>query len=210
MNQEHKELYDKLTRLQKGVCLGILEGKVYTKAYYDAGGLAKSDEYANQIVSRMLSTDVNVIAFMDAMENEAITSAVMTKREALERLSAIAYTSVSDLVEFSTKEFDGAEGEVIKQTVWELKDGYAQNPERMAAISELSTGKDGFKFKLHSSTAAIKELAGMLGWNSPIKQEITGKDGGAIEVADMSDRDKARRIAFLLAKGVRENEQNKE
>jgi len=43
-----------------------------------------------------------------------------------------------------------------------------------------------------------------------IQQEITGKDGGAIEVADMSDRDKARRIAFLLAKGVRENEQNKE
>ena len=39
--------------------------------------------------------------------------------------------------------------------------------------------------------------------------ELTGKDGGAIEV-EMSDRDKARRIAFLLAKGVRENEQKKE
>lgn len=39
-----------------------------------------------------------------------------------------------------------------------------------------------------------------------ITQELTGKDGGAIEIADMSDREMARRIAFALAKGVQDSE----
>lgn len=203
MKPEHKALYDKLTRLQKGVCLGILEGNVYTKAYYDAGGIAANDENANRIVSRMLSTDVHVMEFMSAMEDEAVTNAVMTRRQALERLSIIAGTSASDLVNFSTIEFEVAEGERKKQSIWSLKDGVEQTPEAMAAIAELSAGKDGFKFKMHSSTAAIKELANMLGWDSPKKVELTGKDGGKIEIK-MSDRERARRGAFMLAKGIRD------
>ncbi len=38
-------------------------------------------------------------------------------------------------------------------------------------------------------------------YGDKIAQEITGKDGGAIEVADMSDREIARRLAFTLTKG---------
>ena len=38
-------------------------------------------------------------------------------------------------------------------------------------------------------------------YGEKIAQEITGKDGGAIEVADMSDREIARRLAFTLTKG---------
>lgn len=208
MKPEHKVLYDKLTRLQKGVCLGVLEGNAYAKAYFDAGGIAKDNDIANQIVSRMMSSDVNVKNFMSAMEDEAVTSAVMTRRQALERLSIIAGTSASDLVDFSTIEFEVADGGRKKQSIWSLKDGVEQTPEAMAAIAELSAGKGGFKFKMHSSTAAIKELANMLGWDSAKKVEITGKDGGAIETTDMTEREIARRIAFALAKGVQDSEQN--
>jgi len=35
--------------------------------------------------------------------------------------------------------------------------------------------------------------------------EITGKDGGPIEVTDMSDRDIAKRIAFAMAQGMNAN-----
>ncbi len=210
MKPEHKALYDNLTRLQKGVCLGVLEGNAYAKAYFDAGGIAKDNDIANQIVSRMMSSDVNVRAFMSAMESEAITSAVMTRRQALERLSFIAGTSVSDIVEFSTIELGGDDGKTHSQSIWALKDGVMQTPEALASIAELSAGKDGFKFKMHSSTAAIKELSSMLGWDSAKRVEITGKNGGALEVSDMSEREIARRIAFALAKGVQDDEQNAE
>ena len=36
------------------------------------------------------------------------------------------------------------------------------------------------------------------------RQEVTGKDGGPIEMADLSDVEKARRLAFLLRSGAEE------
>lgn len=38
------------------------------------------------------------------------------------------------------------------------------------------------------------------------KQEITGKDGGAIETKDLSGNDVARRLAFALAKGMQQGD----
>lgn len=49
-------------------------------------------------------------------------------------------------------------------------------------------------------------IARDLGLKEATTQEITGKNGGAIETADMSEREIARRIAFALAKGVKSNE----
>lgn len=53
-------------------------------------------------------------------------------------------------------------------------------------------------------------IARDLGLKEATTQELTGKDGGAIEVADMSDRERARRIAFTLAKGVQDYEHGDE
>lgn len=39
-------------------------------------------------------------------------------------------------------------------------------------------------------------------WAEKIINEHTGKDGGPIEVADMSDVERARRVAFALAKAA--------
>lgn len=203
MSPELKALFDELTRLQKGTCLGLIEGKGQAKAYFDAGGIAKSEANAASIVSRMLAKDDKVIAFMKAADNEAVTSAVMTRREALERLSVIASTSASDLVEFSTIKIVDSEGVEQRQSIWHLKDGVEQTPEAMAVLAELNTGKDGFKFKVHSPTAAMKELAAMLGWNAPTKIAETDSEGNDRE--GMSNRELARRVAYALAQGVEES-----
>ena len=42
------------------------------------------------------------------------------------------------------------------------------------------------------------------------KQEITGKDGGAIETKDLSGNDVARRLAFALAKGMQQGDSSDE
>lgn len=50
---------------------------------------------------------------------------------------------------------------------------------------------------------ARKWMAGKLQpkkYGDKIHQELTGKDGGAIEVADMTDIERARRVAFALVK----------
>jgi hypothetical protein len=41
-------------------------------------------------------------------------------------------------------------------------------------------------------------------WRDKQEHEHTGKDGGPIETADVSERDLARRIAFVLAKATKE------
>lgn len=59
---------------------------------------------------------------------------------------------------------------------------------------------------LSATVSAVSEFNRMSGNHAATKSEITGKNGGAIEMADMSDREIARRIAFTLAKGARSNE----
>jgi phage terminase small subunit len=61
---------------------------------------------------------------------------------------------------------------------------------------------DETKYRIQS----IKQLGDMEGWNAPAKHEHTGKDGEAIEVKETSGSDLARRIAFLLASGVKDAE----
>lgn len=188
MKPEHKVLFNKLTRLQKGVCLGVLEGKKHAPAYFDAGGVAKSEESAKTIVGRMLKHDADVVAFMDAVEEEAISSTVMTKREALERLSRIASTPISEIVDSRTGK--------IRQGVTD---------EELSALCEISVSKAGeIKYKAHSAIAAINDLAKMLGWNAPTKIAETDTDGND---KDIADREVARRIAFALSKAVQDTDE---
>ena len=53
----------------------------------------------------------------------------------------------------------------------------------------------------HNMIKATTEIAKLHGLTAD-KLEITGKDGGAIETKDLTDNDRARRIAFSLAKGL--------
>lgn len=61
--------------------------------------------------------------------------------------------------------------------------------------------KDGFEMKLRSRDHALDQAFKHLGLGAPQKVEHTGKDGGPVEVDSMSPKDRARRIAFTLAKG---------
>lgn len=44
-------------------------------------------------------------------------------------------------------------------------------------------------------------------YGDKITAELTGKDGGPIETADVTDTERARRIAFTLAQGLKETVQ---
>ena len=177
LTDEQKVLFDALTKLQQKFVLGIMKGLNQTDAYKQAGGKAKTDDIARSTASTML-TNVNVKSFLDAMNEVAVSDAIMTREEALERLSAIGRASVSEMVEFSEHDMGkDDDGNQVIQAVWRFKNSALQNPQALSAISELTAGKDGIKLKLHDPKAAIKQIVDMQGWEAPKKLDHTSTDG---------------------------------
>lgn len=197
MTPEQKALFDQLTELQQRTAINVLAGMSQRQGYYAAGGTAKSDEVADAVASELLSNP-KVKAFMDAMKAAAVSEAVMSRTEAMEKLSVLARTDLKDLVDFGEYELGSdADGNPIVQSSWRIKDSVFQDPVKMAAISELTASKEGIKIKTHGPLNAIKQLADMQGWNAPEKKEITGANGGPIQVKDVSEYTDAELTALL-------------
>jgi len=168
---DQKQMFDALTPLQQKVVVNIIAGMSDIDSYYAAEGKAATRESAAASVSHML-TDRNVKAYVDAMKQEAVNSAVMGRTEMLERLSLLSRTPMSDLIEWHSILNDS--GEPTGQTFWRIRESAKQDPLAMASIAELTAGKDGFKLKQHSQLAAMKQLADMQGYNKPQKIEQSG------------------------------------
>ncbi|HCU0244473.1 TPA: terminase small subunit [Morganella morganii] len=179
LTDEQKVLFDALTKLQQKFVLGIVKGMNQTDAYRKAGYKATTDESAYSSSSEILR-NLKVKSFLESMNEAAVSDAIMTRQEALGRLSAIGRASVSEMVEFSEHNMGkDDDGNPVIQAVWRFKDSALQNPQALAAISELTAGKDGIKLKLHDPKAAIKQVAEMQGWEAPkeIKHDISSLPG---------------------------------
>lgn len=198
LTEEQKALFDALTKLQQKFVTQLLNGKNQTDAYKTAGGKAKTDESARASASQIL-TNVNVRAFLKCVQYEAVNEAIMTYEEAMERLSVMGRTSIADLAVFGTQVVGkDDDGNPVTQSVWSFKNASELRPEQMAAISELTAGKDGLKIKLHDPKAAIKQLAEMRGWEAPKKLEHSGPNGGAIQTANLSPDEAAEAYRKLM------------
>jgi phage terminase small subunit len=103
---------------------------------------------------------------------------------------------------------DGGDTLVIKNVVTNnvmLISSDDIDDETAGAISEISQNSNGgIKLKLHDKRAALVDLGKHLGIFTE-KVEVTGKDGGPIKTESTSDRDLAKAIALLLAKGLNAN-----
>lgn len=195
------ELASKLTKLQRQTVLGVVAGKTQRQAYYDAGGRAKSDTSADTTASEILNNP-KVDALYQEIMNGVAKTAIMTREEALERLTNLARVTVKDVAVFSKARVGEDEnGNPVHQSVWEVKDSDTIDDDQAAAISEVSTGKDGLKVKLHNSAAAIKQLSDMEGWSAPKKHELTGKGGAPLAInADVKSPEIVAALESVLSK----------
>ncbi|MDE9566087.1 terminase small subunit [Xenorhabdus bovienii] len=194
---EQKVLFDALTKLQQKFVLGILRGLSQIDAYKQAGYKAKTDESARASASEIL-TNLNVKTFLAVMNQEAVSDAVMSRQEAFERLSTMGRVSLHDIAEFRNSQIgEDDEGQPVFQASWQFKDSALQNPAALSAISELTTGKDGIKLKLHDPKAAIRQLAELMGWDAPKKTELTGANGGPIQHTDLTEEELEDRLREL-------------
>ncbi|HBC7422611.1 TPA: terminase small subunit [Serratia marcescens] len=173
LTTEQQRLFDALTPLQKKFVTWLLKGKNQTDAYKAAGGKAKTDDSARVQASRMITFD-NVQSFLQSVQYEVVSDAIMTYEEAMERLTTMGRARLRDLVEFSEHNMGADDdGQPIIQAVWRFKDSVKQTPELLDAIAELTAGKEGIRLKLHDARGAIKQLAEMRGWEAPKKSEHT-------------------------------------
>lgn len=179
MNEEQMELFRVLTPTQKMVVIEVVAGSGYIRAWRACkSDSTMSDKTAEGRVRAILKHP-KVKKFMDSMNNSKMSDAIMSKNEALERLTKIGRANIADLVDFGKVAIgeDPVTGAVIYQSIWVLKDSALQSPEALATIAELVANKEGLKIKQHSPLAAIKQLSEALGWDAPKKHDLSSKDG---------------------------------
>ncbi|MBC3211390.1 terminase small subunit [Serratia fonticola] len=200
LTKEQKALFDALTALQKKFVTHLIKGKNQTDAYKAAGGKAKGDNLRK--AAHQIATNIDVEAFLQSVQHETVSEAIMTRTEALERLTVMGRARVRDLVDFSEHKMgvDAETGEEIIQAAWRFKDSVKQHPELLDAIAEVTAGKEGIKLKLHDSRGAIKQIGEMQGWEAPKKAEVSGPGGGPIqtETVNMTPEEAAEAYSKMM------------
>lgn len=166
-----------LTPKQEKFCLEYLKTGNASEAYrtaYDAADMKPESIHRN---AYELVNNTKIASRLAELNASAVSDAVMTRQEAMEKLSNLARTDLADVVEFSSCEV-GMDGETpVIQATWKIKDSAFMNPKQLAIITELSAGREGIKIKTHSQLAAIQQLAKMQGWESATKHDHISSDG---------------------------------
>lgn len=178
------ELTKNMTTLQILTVTGIANGKSQREAYFEAGGKAKNEKAADAIVSRML-TDAKVKAFYDYLIESATKDSVMTLEQALERLSLIASTRVTDILDFEVADVETinnrGEIEIKQETIWKMKESAELQERAASAIKSVTMTKFGPKIEMYDATDAIGMLAKMKGWEAAKKIDLSVVDDGTNE-----------------------------
>ncbi len=197
---EQVELAAKLTSLQRKFVIELIKPKTSQRqAYLNAGGTAKTENSQDAAATTMFS-NVKVKAFYNAMMEAKTIDSIMSRDEALERLSKSARATIHDICTFKIVEVEtkDKEGNPVTEfnTVWEMKCTDEIDPIIAAAIKSVTFTKTGPKIEMYDSNGSIKLLSDIQGWNAPKKTELTGAGGEALNV---KTEVKAPEIASALA-----------
>lgn len=178
MTPEQRALFKKLTPFQKRLAPALLSGLKSLEAYRQARPQINNTDASARVIVHRTAHNKKFSAFIDAMQGDIISEAIMEREEALERLSNLARGSFASMVDFKNAIINVDEdGKKVLQTVWRIKDSALQDPKQLAAIAELSAGPQGLKMKLHSPIQAIQQLTALQGWAKPTKMDHTSEDG---------------------------------
>jgi phage terminase small subunit len=122
--------------------------------------------------------------FLTMMQSAYISDAIMTRTEAMERLSEVARAKVTDVVEVRKVNW-GTDQEPDFQVTWTLKD----NVEDMPAVKSIGSSSMGPKVEMHSPLIALKQLAELAGWVEPEGVNARGTliEGQVVDVSKLSD-----------------------
>jgi len=177
-DEKQFEMFLKLTTLQQGVITMKMAGMNDIDSYICAGGTATTYESQRRSASAVV-TNCNVKALWTSLQKVRWEAMIMTREQMGAELTQLSQTTLGDVLEIETETrtmMDMETGEIeeiAEQSKWSLKAFDDMSKAGLAAISELSVGKDGgYKIKMHNQLAARKQLAELMGHNKPTQLEI--------------------------------------
>lgn len=178
LTPEQEILFKKLTKLQKGLALHYLDGKKPAEAHRLAGGKCKNEKSRKDLAAQILANH-SVRAFVDSVEKkvaeEVQTSKIMSRQEALERLSLMGRAKLSDVLEIATVTLTDDEGKKYQESKVAFKGLDNLNELGDISLSEIKINqKTGeITIKQHDQKAAIKQVSEMLGYNREADDETS-------------------------------------
>ncbi len=179
----------KLTVKEASFAAKIIEGLEPSAAY--RASLYKSDAMNDNSIkcqAQKLLNKPHIGHTIEEGKKKLINKSIMTREEALERLSMHARIKITDICDFKFAEVGKEEdGSPIMKTVWTVKNSDDIRPEVAACIKSVSCGKDGPKIELYDSDGAIKQLSLMQGWNAAKEYDFKSSDGSMSPTRELSD-----------------------
>ena len=189
-----------LTVKQEKFAQNLFTGMSQREAYknsYDHQNM--SDKCIDEEACK-LASNPKVSQRIEELTNDLKERNMVTVEKVIAELAHIAFDDISNYLSYKTVQtvvdHDKETGEPIidYKTVVELKDSAGVDTR---SISEISTGPNGqFKFKQYSKDDALFKLGKHLGMFVD-KQEISGPNGGPIQVTALSDDELEKRLAEL-------------
>lgn len=165
-----------LTPKQEAFCLAYLKTGNASEAYRQVYAATNMKPATINVKASELLSNGKVTVRLAELNQSAVTDSVMTRQRALERLSLIAETSITDILEFDQHEVDGPDGP-ISETIWRMKDSDEIPDVAAATIKSVTMTKFGPKIEMYDRLSAIQQLARMQGWESAQKHDHTSSDG---------------------------------
>lgn len=183
---------------------GIAKGQSQREAYKAAGYETANDATTDANASRLLSDARVMLRVAELQEIAAKHTGITIERIAVE-LSKIAFADIRKAVNWGKspidKTADHADPNGLRIYPLEMVPSELMDDDTAAAVSEVSLTQGGIKIKMHDKKAALVDLGKHLGMFKEV-HEHTGKDGGPIEMKDVTPLETARRLAFLLRAGA--------
>lgn len=176
----------RLTPKREKFCQNIVMCMTQRAAYKDAFAPPNMKDYVIDREASILRRNPIVSARIKEIQHEIQKDNQVTVEKVLAELAHIAFDDIKNYVDFRNEKQMVGLDEQLKPVydympVVEVKDS---NDIDTRAISEITVdGKGNFKFKLYPKDAALFKLGQYLGLFVD-RSEITGKDGGPIEVCD--------------------------
>ena len=204
-----EEWENELTPKQRAFVREYLIDLNATQAAIRAG---YSEDTARAIGAENLTKPDIASAIEAAMKSRSERTDITADR-VLKELAKIGFADIRKAVKWQSAMIteednpDGGDIAVIKTVVTNTVQMVASeelDDETAAAIAEVSqNATGGVKIKLHDKRAALVDIGRHLGMFKD-RVEHTGKDGGPIEMREVSDLDRAKAMAFLASKAKRE------
>lgn len=196
---------DNLTPKQEAFCLAYVETGNASEAYRQAYNVSPDTKPESIWVNASKTlADAKVSQRVMELQEEARERNAVTVDRVVQELAKVGFSDIRKLFTDT--------GHLLPPAEWPDEAAGAVSSVEVVTKQSGETDEDGrkavehvHKIKVWDKNSALEKLAKHLGMFVD-RVEHTGKDGGPVEISNMSDLEIARRVAFMLTKG--EKEQN--